>query len=98
MGSAAWKGERLYAGYCFRIDDKEVELDSRVDSSQLPSSVETSRPRDIEDGVSQLTSPKSHPLGRVGVEQATTPTMSSMKFVAPGSFYGVGRSKPRGPL
>jgi hypothetical protein len=98
MGSAAWKGERLYAGYCFRIGDKEVELDSRVDSSHLPSSMETSQPTDIENGISQLTSPQSHPPGYMGVENDTTLTMSSVKFVAPASFYGTGRSKPKGPL
>jgi DNA repair and recombination protein RAD54B len=94
MGSVAWKGEPLYAGRRVRIGDKDVEIDNRVDSSQLPTSLESFRLADI----NQPSGPQSHPPVDMTVEHDTTSMMSSTKFVSPASFYGVGKPKPRGPL
>ena len=95
MGSVIWKGETLYAGYRIRIGDKDVEFNNRVDSSQLPTSMETFRLGDIGNDVSRLNHPQPHPLDDTTVEHETT---STKNFVAPASFYGVAKSKPRGPL
>ena len=98
MGSVIWKGEAMYAGYRIRIGDKEVELDNRVDSSQLPTSMEELRLRDVDHDISRLDLPQPRPLENATVEHDTAVIPSTKNFVAPASFYGVAKPKPRGPL
>jgi DNA repair and recombination protein RAD54B len=100
MGSAAWKGEPLYSGLNLLIGGKEVELDSKVEASQLPTLVGMSRDSmGVEmDGVG-LYEPK--PFSTSNIFLSPTPAISPevAKFVAPTSFYGTpNKPKPKGPL
>jgi len=98
MGSVVWRGDTLYTGCQVRIGDKEVELDSRVDSSQLPTFVETFQPRDVDNGISQPSCPPMHLPGDMAIERDRTSITPSTTFIAPALFYGTGKAKPKGPL
>lgn len=98
MGSVAWKGDELYSGFEIRIGDKDIELDRRVDSSQLPNSVDALRLVGIDNNTSRLSCSEPQPSGDMTPQHDMLLMSPSANFVAPASFYGVGKPKIKGPL
>jgi DNA repair and recombination protein RAD54B len=84
MGTTAWKGGELHSGLRMYINNKEVELDAHVPSSQVPK-VKGSIQTQEEEIEAVAPSPPVAP---------TTAGISTM------SFYGAAKPKPRpkGPL
>ena len=98
MGSTVWKGDTLCAGYSFYVDEKELELDIEIQSTQVPSHIKFPQREDISNGTSnpsKSTSPKTPPRSEV---TRAVPTTVPTRFVPPASFYGMGKPKPKGPL
>lgn len=102
MGSTAWKGETLYSGFNLFIGGKEIELDSKVEFSQLPKLIGMSRDLvDIEMDAagSSETQSSSYAPPRAFQSPVSAIPPEAAKFVAPTSFYGAPiKSKPKGPL
>jgi len=87
MGSAPWKGDSLHSGSKLFIGGKEVELDTEISVSQLP---------DIE-GIGL-----GFPNDEVGDEFISSNDFTKMEtkktFVTPANFYGIVKTKAKGPL
>jgi len=103
MGSTAWKGQPLHSGYRCYIGGKEVELDSRVSASLLPTITGAPKDSDSRNSMSSpglsLTSPHNNPAGMVHLRSIGSSVENSKKFVAPTSFYGTPVNlRPKGPL
>lgn len=99
MGSTTWKGETLYSGFNLFIGGKEVELDSKVESAQLPKLSGMSR--DPVDDEMDVTGPNETTYVSSMDFKSPRPSVlpETAKFVAPTSFYGAPvKSKPQGPL
>lgn len=90
MGSTAWKGELLCAGYSAYISGKEFQLDCEISGSQLPDTKEISLPE-------ESTSLVEDPL-HLGSQWSTANPSVSHEFISPASFYASPKSKPKGPL
>lgn len=90
MGSTAWKGELLCAGYSAYISGKEFQLDCEISRSQLPDMKEISLPE-------ESTSHVEDPLHFSGQGSTTNPSVAH-EFISPASFYAIPKSKPKGPL
>ncbi|KAG5646281.1 hypothetical protein DXG03_003877 [Asterophora parasitica] len=90
MGSAPWKGDPLVSGYCTFIGGKEVELDSPVKASQLPTLIGS-----FDDKLDTGTPLKT----QLDPSDTFAPPPSVSKFVAPTAFYGTPiKRNPKGPL
>jgi len=86
MGTTPWKGDPLHSGFKLFIGGKEVELDIPVSSSQLPDT------KGAEIGLS---------IAGVGDDiDSNDPLKTEMiqKFITPANFYGIVKTKPKGPL
>ncbi|KAF9467257.1 SNF2 family N-terminal domain-containing protein [Collybia nuda] len=99
-GSTAWKGETLYSGFTFCISGKEIELDSKVEFSQLPKLVGMSRDLIDSEDVPGFGEVKPSSYGSPNAFRSLSATSpEGAKFIPPTSFYGVPvKSKPKGPL
>lgn len=100
MGSTAWKGETLYSGLNLYIGGKELELDSKVEASKLPTLAGMSHDlMDVEvdsAGLNEL-NPSITSVAFRSPSSTVAPEVA--KFVAPASFYGTTiKPKPKGPL
>ncbi|KAG1742218.1 P-loop containing nucleoside triphosphate hydrolase protein [Suillus lakei] len=104
LGRKEWDGLALHSGYSFSAGGKQVELDSQVPASQMPSIT------GVEDEVSApegdvpvvLSSPSfllyAKGAGK-GNDTATVSPGASRVFVPPASFYGQKpNKKPNEPL
>ncbi|GLB37249.1 putative SNF2 family N-terminal domain containing protein [Lyophyllum shimeji] len=96
MGSITWKGDPLVPGYRAMIGGKEVEFDSQIKASQLPTLIGASIAAECDGIVEEdTTSPPTH----LGTSDKLVDTPSVTKFVAPTSFYGATvKRQPPGPL
>ncbi|KAH7888361.1 P-loop containing nucleoside triphosphate hydrolase protein [Phlebopus sp. FC_14] len=106
IGRKDWDGLPLHTGYSFHVGGKEVELDSRIQASQMPSITgveEETMDADV-DGPDQPTSPSHTSFllqsRKENVSRAPIPTRSALKeFVPPTSFYGhTPKNNPNQPL
>lgn len=89
MGSVGWKGDALIRGYHTYIAGKEVELDSQIKKSQLPTIA----------GLSIDDTPHSKDLPLPVPSDSSIATPPAAKFIAPVSFYGTTVTrKSKGPL
>lgn len=109
LGTKKWDGLPLYSGYSAFIGGREVELDSQISESELPTIVGSSIEASVEpefDSPSQT--PARHSFlvkAKEGsVDAGSSPSVNSpaalKKFIPPTSFYGKApaKPKPRGPL
>ncbi|KIM45152.1 hypothetical protein M413DRAFT_441835 [Hebeloma cylindrosporum] len=87
MGTTPWKGDPLHSGFKLFIGGKEVELDAPVTSSQLPDT------KGAEPGLL---------VDRVGDDAigGDDPPKTEMpqRFITPANFYGIVKTKAKGPL
>ncbi|KAG2128615.1 P-loop containing nucleoside triphosphate hydrolase protein [Suillus bovinus] len=111
LGRKEWDGLVLHSGYSFSAGGKQIELDSQVLASRMPSinGVEDAMP-ELEEDVSAVLAPPSpskpsfllHVKGALpGKENNITVASpsASKAFVPPASFYGQRpNKKPDGPL
>ena len=87
MGTAPWKGDPLHSGFKSFIGGKEVVLDAPVSSSQLPDTKGT-EPRIPVDGVGDDTI----------TSDELPKTEMTQRFITPANFYGIVKTKAKGPL
>ncbi|KAF9222619.1 hypothetical protein BS17DRAFT_802837 [Gyrodon lividus] len=102
MGRKEWDGLPLYNGYRFHAGGKEVELDSPIQATQLPS-ITGVEEEIIDPGADSwekppptlnVTLPQAR-SSKENVPQATSPK----EFIPPASFYGQPpKKKSNGPL
>jgi len=87
MGTAPWKGDPLHSGFKLFIGGKEVELDAPVSSSQLPDT------KGAEPGI---------PVDGVGDDTIAGDDLPKaemiQRFITPANFYGIVKTKAKGPL
>ncbi|KAG0704667.1 P-loop containing nucleoside triphosphate hydrolase protein [Suillus ampliporus] len=110
LGRKEWDGLALHNGYGFSAGGKQVELDSPVPASRMPSitGVEDEVPGPEEDSPVVLSSPskpsfllhaKGALLGKENDVHTAASPGASKAYVAPASFYGQKpNKKPNGPL
>ncbi|KIK99085.1 hypothetical protein PAXRUDRAFT_823120 [Paxillus rubicundulus Ve08.2h10] len=102
IGRREWDGLPLYNGYRFHAGGKEVELDSPIQVSQLPSitGVEEEIADPGADGWEKSPSTTKAILQQPRSSKENVPRATSPKdFVPPASFYGqISKKKPNGPL
>ncbi|OAX36093.1 hypothetical protein K503DRAFT_721959 [Rhizopogon vinicolor AM-OR11-026] len=110
IGRKEWDGLALHNGYSFRAGGKEVELDSQISASRMPSitGVEDEVPGPEDDVPVMLSSPskpsfllhsKSTLPGKENDLHAVASSGTSKAFIPPASFYGQKPKKePDGPL
>jgi DNA repair and recombination protein RAD54B len=87
MGTAPWKGDPLHSGFKSFIGGKEVELDAPVSSSQLPIT-KGAEPGLPVDGVGDHAIASDDP----------SKTEMTQRFITPAHFYGIVKTKAKGPL
>lgn len=109
LGRKEWDGLALHSGYSFSAGGKQIELDSQVLASRMPSvtGVEDALP-ELEEDVPALPSSPSKPSFLLHVKGAlpgkendiaVASPSASKAFVPPASFYGrKPDKKPDGPL
>jgi DNA repair and recombination protein RAD54B len=96
MGSIAWKGDTLSSGYTLFISGKEVQLDSQVKKSQLPTidgTLEDSGADSIGEskGLQELMVPQK--------ASSSAPLSSTGMGISPALFYATPmKKKHKGPL
>ncbi|KAJ6607761.1 SNF2 family N-terminal domain-containing protein [Mycena sp. CBHHK59/15] len=97
MGTTPWKGDPLHSGYRVYIGGKEVELDSEVESGDLP--ILGGPGHNFDNGTAP---PAPNPPSAIDASASIgSPAISSKTFVAPTSFYGPqapSKTKTKGPL
>ena len=114
LGTRKWDGLPLYSSYRAFVGNREVELDSEISPSQLPTIVGTSKELPIDPEYGDPPSSQSRPSflldvvreRRISQENAGSSSpaavsspASAKKFISPASFYGTAvKPKPKGPL
>ncbi|KAH7920920.1 hypothetical protein BV22DRAFT_1020349 [Leucogyrophana mollusca] len=109
IGRREWDGLPLHNGYRFYAGGKEVELDSQVPPSRVPSITGTEACSDVEEDISESTFSPSKQSFLLQVrtsletkenESRNVASPALLKaFVPPASFYGSKpKPKPTGPL
>lgn len=87
IGTALWKGDPLHPGFKLFIGGKEVELDAPVRSSQLPDT-KGAEPGLPVDGAGDNAIASDDP----------PKTEMAQRFITPANFYGIVKTKAKGPL
>ncbi len=110
LGSKKWDGLPLYSGYHCFIGSREVELDSEISRSRLPTIVGSSKEPPVDPDFGETSSSQTGSsflieARRTSQEGASSSSpsvnspASAKKFIPPSSFYGATtKAKPKGPL
>lgn len=113
MGTKKWDGLPLYSSYRTLIGNREVELDSEISRSELPTVVGPSAEPLIDPEYSEPSSTQARPSffldaardrrtshdGASSSSPSVNSPASAKKFIPPASFYGSAvKPKPKGPL
>ncbi len=113
MGTKKWDGLPLYSSYRTLIGNREVELDSEISRSELPTVVGPSAEPPIDPEYSEPSSTQARPSflldaardrrtshdGASSSSPSVNSPASAKKFIPPASFYGSAvKPKPKGPL
>ncbi|KAH9853466.1 SNF2 family N-terminal domain-containing protein [Lenzites betulinus] len=110
LGTKKWDGLPLYASYRSFIGNRDVELDSEIARSELPTIVGTSAEPPVDPEFNEASSSQSKSSFLVHTRRtsqegasASSPSVNSpasaKKFIAPSSFYGAApKPKVKAPL
>ncbi|EIW61952.1 uncharacterized protein TRAVEDRAFT_57102 [Trametes versicolor FP-101664 SS1] len=110
LGSKKWDGLPLYSGYNCFIGSREVELDSEISRSRLPTIVGSSKEPPVDPDFGETSSSQTGSSFLVEARRtsqeganSSSPSVNSpasaKKFIPPSSFYGATtKPKPKGPL
>ncbi|CCM04369.1 uncharacterized protein FIBRA_06542 [Fibroporia radiculosa] len=111
LGHKSWDGIRIHTGYSAFIGGREIEVDSQISLSELPTIVGASDESSVDPLISTPPRSQTRESFLLSVRRSSEQPQSednspgssvsaAQKYIPPTSFYGKGTAqpKPKGPL